>query len=319
MTSGESEVSVPEDHSRLKIMELNGGRIDIGILLQALREDLVVLVENLISEQADNIVYEVADALHLSNSLRLQAGFAGFGGHRHNIGKYYMSVNQRDSYQFITPHSEGNSFVGMELASFFCHENSTDGGETILMNIRDSSKAWQTSRESVKRARIEAKSLTNQDILRARGLYNLNLPADVLRDDDIILQEYKCEIPNLTVVDALAKPQKSYSRILNCELYGYWDSLASIDLDAPSQFAHLLRQSGLLREPPDGLEVRQMDNCAHRRIWHSRATYMDLFRCKITRKLAPGDFIIQNNLTWAHSASNWSPASGTRKIAACFA
>jgi hypothetical protein len=207
----------------------------------------------------------------------------------------------------------------MELASFFCHENSTDGGATILMNVSDSSKAWQMCREKVRRGRIEGRSLTQHELLRARGLYNLSLPGDALKEDDIVLREFKSEIPNLTIVDALSKPRKSYSRILDRELYVFWDTVSSIDLDAVPQFAKLLEKSGLLREPPGGLDLRRMDNCAGFRVWHSRVNYTNLFKCKVTHKLAPGDFIIQNNMTWCHSASNWSPGSGTRTIAACFA
>jgi len=33
-----------------------------------------------------------------------------------------MSVNERNDYQFIPPHSEGNHLMNMQLAAFFCYE-----------------------------------------------------------------------------------------------------------------------------------------------------------------------------------------------------
>ncbi|MDP9050378.1 MAG: TauD/TfdA family dioxygenase [Acidobacteriota bacterium] len=319
MANDEDELVIPEEPGRLRVVEHNEGEIELDLLLQSLREDLVVLIRNVSPEQADRFMYDVADRFRLSDSLKLQAGFAGFAGHRHNIGKYFMSVNKREDYQFVPPHSEGSSFIGMQLASFFCYENSTDGGETILMNTDDSSEAWQSLREKARRGRIGPKPLTQQEILRARGLYRLNLPTDILREDDQVLEESRTEFPSLTVVDVLAKPQRFHSSILDRKLYVYWDTIGSIDKDSAPQYARLLRQCGLLKEPKGGLQVHQMDSSAQRRIWHSGVSYAGIFKCKITCKLEPGDFIIQNNLTWTHSANNWSPDSGTRKIAASFA
>jgi len=67
------------------------------------------------------------------------------------------------------------------------------------------------------------------------------------------------------------------------------------------------------------VELHKMADTCGMQVWNSGVDYSKVFRCKITRKLAPGDLIIQNNLTWVHSSSNWSPGSGTRKVAASFA
>jgi hypothetical protein len=319
MTDKESELDVPEDPRRLIIVEQDGRAVDIDLVIESLRKDLVVLIRNVGADWSDNVIYAVADRLDLSDSLKLQAACAGFLRHRDNIGKYFMTVNRRDNYQFISPHSEGNSFIGMQLASFFCFENSTDGGETILMNIDDSSESWQAMRERVTRGRIGSRTLATREISRARAQYQVNLPADVLKDDDLILQERRTEIPDLSIVDALAKPKRVYSRILKRNSYVYWDSVASIDFDSASEYVRLLRRCGLLKEPPSSLKLSEMDNAAGRRIWYSGVKYSQLFKCKITRKLAPGDLVIQNNLTWTHAVSNWSPSSGTRTLAASFA
>jgi hypothetical protein len=318
MIGAGNESSVPEDPGKLVTIERGDQQIDMDLVLESFRKDLVVLVRSVDAGQADSVIHQVAERLGLGNELNLQAGLAEFHGHRQNIGKYFMSVNKRSDYQFITPHSEGNSFVGMQLAVFYCFENTTDGGETILMNVDDSSKVWPSVREWVMRGRAN-RVLARHEIVRARALYQVNLPADVLRDDDQILEERQTLIPGLTVLRVLAKPAKTYSTILDRKLNVYWDSIDSADLDSVAEYARLLRESGLFKEPPGGFELRQLDPDAHQRIWHSGVHYTDLFKCKITRKLTPGDLVIQNNMTWAHAASNWSPGCGTRRIAASFA
>jgi hypothetical protein len=230
-----------------------------------------------------------------------------------------MSVNGRDDYQFIPPHSEGGSFMGTQLASFYCYENTTDGGVSILLNVNGRGDAWSCFREQVRRGRVPSRPLAKHEMARVRGLYQLKLPEDLLREDDQILSEHESVIPNLTIIEALAKARTTYSSMLDLEVYVYWDTLGSIDRSSAPEYERLLRQCDLLKEPQGGIELQQLDNAAGRRIWTSHIPYSQIFRCKITRKLAPGDFIIMNNLTWCHSASNWTPGSGVRRIVASFA
>jgi hypothetical protein len=314
-----SKMVIPENLSKLVVMEHGRSGIDAQLILEPLKRDCVVLISGADADGADRTVQSLAEHLGIGDSLELQAGFAGYYGHRQNIGQYFMSVNKRGDYQFIPPHSEGDSFSRMQLASFFCYENSTDGGESLLMNVDDSSKMWLSLRESARRGRLNSKSLAAHEISRARGLYKLNLPADVLRKDDQILRERPTDIAGLTAVDVLARPQTTYCRILDRRLYAFWDSTASIYFDLSSQYAQLLRQCGLLREPKGGMDLLHMDSVADRHISYFGEDFSQLFKCRITRKLVPGDLIIQNNLTWTHSASNWTPGSGIRKIAASFA
>jgi hypothetical protein len=318
MIETEIKSSVQEDSAKLVTLKSGDHGIDFDLVLETLRRDLVVLVQNLTAEQADSAMHRVAERLNLDKELNLHAGLAQFLGHRHNIGNYFMSVNQRNDYQFITPHSEGSSFVGMQLSAFYCYENTTDGGATILMNVDESSKAWTSLRERAVRGKVN-RGLARHEIVRAKALYQVNLPADVPRADDEILQERPTVIPGLTLLDVLARPEKTYSVILDRKVNVYWDSIDSADLDSVAEFAGLLRESGLLREPPGYFELSQLDPDADRRLWHSGARYANIFKCKITRKLIPGDLIILNNMTWIHSASNWSPRSGTRRVVASFA
>lgn len=303
---------------RMVILQRGRGDIDREAILAALRSDLVVLIRGLTADEADQTIQRVVEKLGLREQLELQAGFAAFRGHRHNIGKYYMTVNRRGDYQFIPPHCEGTRFVDMQLASFYCYENSTDGGESILLNVNDADASWESLREKVCKARPGSRILNAKEIARARGLYHVDLPRDIVGPDDQILKEVETDVPGLGLVDVLAKPRKSYSRVLERELRALWDSVASIDFDCAKQYAAMLIELGLLKQP-SGMTFEDLDNTAKRHIWRSGADYSTIFRCAIVHKLRPGDFLIQNNITWAHATNNWTPGSGVRNIAAAFA
>ena len=316
---GTDAIDIPEHSDRMMIINLKRQPIDIELITLSLQQDKIVLLRNVEPTLADNAMHNVARGFGLADSLKLQAGFASFGGHRRNIGKYYMSVNKRTAYQFIPPHSEGNSFTDMQLASFYCYENSTDGGESILMNADSASPVWQFLKEKVKRGRIESRLLTRAEVLRAKGLYQIQMPRDSLSKDDYVLNENQSDIVGLFILEVLAKVQMARSRLLDRDVYVYWDSVASIDIDSGLQFADFLRQQGLLKEPDGGLDTSTLDNASTRRIWSSGTRLSDIFACKVTHKLMPGDLVFQNNLTWTHSVSNWTPDIGNRIVAASFA
>ncbi len=312
---------VPEDLSRLMVLPAQRHSSDINLIIESLKRDQVILVQNIDSDSADNLMLAIAAQLGLSESLKMQALFASSLGHRKNSGRYYMSVNKRSDYQFIPPHSEGSHFTNMQLASFYCHENSTDGGETILMNVNQSSPVWQSLRERVNRGKAN-RALTLAETNQIKVMLKLQMPEDTLKEDDEILSQ-KVVTPGFTVFDVLTKPQKTHSLLLDQELYVYWDTIASIDHDSAQEFNRLLTAHDLLKLPADssinGSNIEKLDNAAPSRIRQFGSQYDQLFHCKITHKLKPGDFIIQNNLSWAHSVNNWTPSSGERKVTAAFA
>jgi hypothetical protein len=310
------QARVPDHCGRLLILE--SSMADGASVAAGLRQDQVVLLRNVAPERADALLHEIAQTLGLLDGLRLQAGYASLLGHRRKIGEYRMTVNDRSGYQFIPPHSEGDSFINMQLASFYCFENSTDGGETLLMNVNDSSPVWQTLREQVTRIAPQSRSLSPAELNQARGLYRLRSASKVLPDDRVI-RERPTATAGLTLADVLAPVRKTRSLILDRDLHAYWVSIAIMDHDALPFFVSILKQADLLREPAGGMDVRQMDNAASQRLWASGVDYNDLFTCKIRHKLVSGDLILHNNLTWTHSASNWTPGSGVRKVAAAFA
>ena len=308
---------IPEDLSRLVILKSDQQGNDIELIIKALKKDQVVLIKDIEPEQADTLMSSISAKFGLSKSLELQAAFASSLGHRKNIGKYYMSVNERSDYQFVTPHSEGSSFVNIQLASFYCHENSTDGGETILFNIDPDCGIWGGLREQVKRGKSKT-PLSPGDIRKIKAVARLRMPEDTLKVDDEILEQSSFS-PNFTVFNALTKPTKSHSLLLNREVYVYWDTTESVDCDSALEFNSFLRKRNLLKLPHNNLDVENLDDSTSRRIRHFGSNYEQLFKSTIVHKLQPGEFIIQNNLTWCHSVNNWTPGSGIRKVVAAFA
>lgn len=311
-----TEAATPEDPDRL--IELDSDAAPPALIADYLKQDFVVLVRNVTPDRVDSHLQAVAGQLGLLEGLRLQASYASLLRHRQRVGEYRMTVNQRSDYQFIPPHCEGPSHVNMQLASFYCVENSTDGGVTLLFNIDESSEVWGILRERVTRIASGSRLLTAGELRRARGLYQLGDAVEVLPDDRIIC-ERPTDISGLVLVDVLARARKTRSHILGRETFAYWVTIAIVDHDPLPFFVSHLQQAKLLIQQPGCLDFLKLDNAASQRIWNSGADYNMLFRCKVIRKLAPGELLLHNNLTWAHSASNWTPESGRREVFAAFA
>lgn len=311
------ESDIPEDPSRLVMLGLGALDVSVKKIVSSLKEDYVVLVRHLDDVEADNLMLSVCEKLGIRGSLEVQSTFASSLGHRQNVGKYYMSVNRRGEYQFVAPHSEGGSFTNLQLASFYCYENSTDGGETILMNVDQSSNVWGNLRERVRRGKA-TRALTSAEVRKLKVVARLSMPEDSIKDSDEVLSQNEIS-PHFTVYDVLAKPTNSYSKLLERDVYSYWDTIESVDCDSAIEFEYFLRQHGLLMLPSGGLDSKDLDDSVDRRIRSFGSRYNDIFKCRLTRKLQPGEFIIQNNMTWCHSVSNWTPGSGVRKVVAAFA
>jgi hypothetical protein len=310
---------IPDASHRCMLMTLEDRGSVVASAVDALSQDRIILIRNVSNKEADSIVYQIAGELGLQEKLELQASFSGFHGHRQQISKYFMTVNSRQDYQFITPHSEGDRLSNMQLACFFCFENSTDGGETILLNVDDASEAWALLRELVIKMLPGSKPLSRGEAARAKALYRLRSPNDYLISDDKIVREAKSAIPGLLLASVLTKVQKTYSPILKRDVNVVWDNIGSVDQSCLQAFVRMLQDSELLKIPPSGFELRTLDSYFYRRIWSSGADYENLFQGKIVLKLKAGDLVIQNNLTWVHGVNNWTSGSGTRRVGAAFA
>lgn len=306
-------------HDSDAILRGTGEALGVDAIVRALRKDQVVLLERTAPEAADELLVAVASNLGLRDQLELQATFASIRGHRENVGRSFMTVNRRDDYQFITAHSEGAAAVGMQFAAFYCFENSTDGGHTILLNVDSESPAWARLREFSARLDLCGRSLSTGDIASIRMRHHIFIPRDLLRESDQILAETPSPVENTRTFNVLSTIEPQYSTILESDVYTYWDTVSSYDHDSGRSYYDLLSTLGLLRLPPGGRDLPALDNAHPRRVWSSGVAYSDIFKRGLNHKLAPGDLLLQNNLTWTHSVSNWTPGSGVRRVVAAFA
>lgn len=291
----------------------------INKILDNLREDKVILIKGLSPNEADTLIESVAEFLQLSDSLKIQAGFASIQGHRKNIGKYFMSVNKRNAYDFITPHSEGDSLSKMQLASFYCYKNTTNGGESILFNVNSDSTAWRKLREETIRLNLNDYKPSPSETLQARLKYQIDLENDIIKKNDKILEKIMSPIDGIEAYKVLTSTRKAYCSILKKEVYPYWDSVASTDHASPREFFSYLSNLNILHGSSSHKSITDFDNVRDRRVYDSQVKFTELFKNCLITKLIPGDFILMNNLTWAHSSNNWSPDSGERQVAASFA
>ncbi len=315
-----STPTIPEDGTSLQIVPPGQSQAASRSILDILRRDRVALARGLSPQAADTLTHQVAQGLGLHESLQIQAGFAEIEGHRSRSGRYFMSVAARDDYQFIAAHSEGSHFSNMQLAAFYCHENTTDGGETILINADSELPGWQQLRElRVKAAMTGNARPTPGQLTRMRVAFQMSSLDDPVNERDMILGEDRSPVPGIVVHRVLSPIERCHSRILDRPVYVYWDSVASTDFDSALEYSRLLTECGLLRQPPGETRLEQLDNAAPRRLWSSGVRYTELFRSRLTIKLESGDLVFMNNTTWTHSTANWSPNSGRRKVVAAFA
>jgi hypothetical protein len=291
----------------------------IDNVTNALGKDQVVLVHNVDIQDAERLLAETADRFGLLRKLEVQAGFAPIQGHRERIGKYFMTVNQRSAYQFIPPHSEGTVKTDMQLAAFYCFQNSTDGGETILFNADAGSPSWSQLFEVTKKISLEGRKLSPTEITIAKIRFQLDIPQDCIGQYDRILRELPSPVPGIRLFDVITKTNPVHSQILGRSAPVYWDNAASTDFDSGKEYFELLSGLGILKLPPGGMDMAQLDNAFPRRVWSSGLSFRSLFRGYIRHKLTAGELVIFNNLTWTHSTSNWTPDSGVRRVAAAFA
>ncbi|MBV1880238.1 MAG: hypothetical protein KUG82_01320 [Pseudomonadales bacterium] len=308
---------VIEDKSRLSRINSRTVKDDASFAIASLKKDQVALIQNVDPTEADRLIAEIAKGFALLESLELQAGMASLAGHRDNVGDYFMTVDKRKDYKIVTPHSEGSHLLGMQMAAFYCLENTTDGGETILMNVDQNSEMWGILRDKVVKG-VTKRSLSRSEKSQLRMRYRLNMPEDSLTSDDEILKATTID-SNITLYDVLASPKKLHSNILNQDLHTLWYTTESIDYDSLEQFKNLLLESGLLKQSAGISEFKMFDSDPGLRIGHFGSRYDQLFKCKISYKLQPNDLVIQNNLTWTHGVANWTPSSGHRRIIAAFA
>ena len=284
----------------------------------AIKLGRVALVQGVGPDAADRIIGKVADRFGILDSLEIQSGFAGIQGHRENIGRYLTTVNRRPDYGFLCSHSEGQRNMVVQIACFYCYENTTDGGVTILQSTDPNSSEWSLLREVTIKLDLCGRTLSRTDVAQARALFGVILPDDILSDRDEVLRERESPFSGVRFFDTLSPLTKAYSVVSEQHVYVCWENVSAADLDSTKQFMQLLRNCELLREPV-GRDISKLDYSYSRKVFSSGMAYEKLFTSRVIRKLRPQEFIIFNNMLWTHAASNWTHSSGIRKLAAVFA
>jgi len=287
--------------------------------VKALRDDKVCLIAGVDQIAADAIIAQVCDQLSLRQMLELQAEYAAIHGHRSKVSKYFMTVNRRKDFQLVTPHSEGGRNSNIQLSSFYCRQNTTDGGETILLKVNSEGGGWNLLKEYIYKISEKERKLSATDAAIAKMRYQISLPEGSLSEDDMIIEEKPSPFGEISMYTVLCPVTKAYSSILNSETNVFWDNVSSIDNSSFSQFTDLLRGLGILKAGDLSRSNINMDTSSERRVWSSGMEYSTIFEIGLFGKLRAGDLIIQNNLTWTHGANNWTPGSGIREILAAFA
>lgn len=295
------------------------GLIPASAAVDVLSDDGVVLFTGLSAAGADEAMLAITERLGRRESLEVQAGFAAVQGHRTTISEAFMSVNGRTDYQFISPHSEGGRSSAMQIAAFYCRQNTTDGGHTILFNVDSCKPGWTRLREVQRKIDIGEQVLSASQLAMLRMRHQICWPDAELTAEDEILGEMNSPIQGTRILEVLSPIRAVYSEILHVNVNVYWDPVASSDGDNAVEYRKMLIDLALLRQPEEMLPLAAMDCAHHRRIYNSGVRFSELFRSYVELKLEAGQLILFNNLTWAHSASNWTPGSGVRDVVAAFA
>lgn len=302
-----------------RLLVLSDPAWDLATIARALRDDSVVLITDVRQDRADLIVSDVAAQFGLGERLQLHATFASVLGQRENVGRNFMTVDRRAEYEFIPAHSEGTLDTGMQFAAFYCQENSTDGGHTLLYNLDENGSGWARLLGVKMKIDLGGQPATQTEIINARVRLGIYIPQDIVKPEDHVLDELPSPWPGRRIYRVLSPSPRGTSQISGRDVPGYWDNIASADHSACEEFIESLQEAGLLRLPSGSTNPAVLDNARRRRVWRSGVKYSELFKAKIIHKLKHGDLLLQNNLTWAHGVSNWTPGSGVRRVAAAFA
>ncbi|MCF6442196.1 hypothetical protein L1077_22475 [Pseudoalteromonas luteoviolacea] len=286
-------------------------------IVDSLKQDKAILINDVSFKDANKLMLELAKIFNLQDSLELNSNFSSTLEYRQKVGKYFMTVNKRKDYQFVAPHSEGSSKLGIQLAAFYSVDNTTDGGETVLFKTNHSSDCIKGLKENLAKGKI-LKKLSSADLTKIKILSRLSFPEDALTDGDEVLSEKEYK-EGFVYCETLVKTRAVKSVILNKEVYPYFDSIERIDSDSPQEYLTFLKNVSLFKEPESDFDFSLIDDSHHNRIGSFGSKYNELFEGVLIKKLTKRQMLICNNLTWCHSVANWTPGSGVRKVVAAFA
>ncbi|PHS16272.1 MAG: hypothetical protein COA78_04005 [Blastopirellula sp.] len=312
----QSESSVSShDH----IVSYGWSGLDYNQVKSSIESDKLVLIRSIQHEQASQLFSELVNHYGLKESydLQMQLVVHMMEG-RSSINDIAVTVNEREPFQIIQPHSEGDSSSQLDLFSLYCSQNALHGGENVLSLINQSA---DHSNLRAKEKVIVGEDLTDFEVneLRSHHLDTKRADKSILEKDRMLMETSRGSIVVRTVPLEPAR-----SAINGEELVTYWDNVTVHDIAFHRYQFELLNHLAILNNGGENNYESYM-HLENDSDWVPADTNSGtleqtsaLFVCHIVHKMQPGDFLLFNNRSWTHSVNNWPPCE-TRKLSAMYA
>ena len=298
---------------------INSNEASLETITKALKENKLLLVKgvNIASSGAlFNLLVEHYD-LKSSYDIQMQLVVHMMEG-RESVDNLAVTVNERDTLQYIQAHSEGDSTSPLELFGLHCEVNAKQGGENILSLVNQSADfSHLLAKEKV----IVGENLSQKDIMTLRRAHMdaTEVQATMPNNAQVIQQGTKGAV----VVGTM--PLEPSRSVINDEsVYTLWDNVTVHDHGFHRHQFELLKHLDLLKGS-DNATYSDYMHVEHDSYWAPADTNSgdvaktsSLFSCHVVHKMDAGDLLIFNNKTWAHSVNNW-PEGEQRKLSAMYA
>lgn len=285
----------------------------------ALSANKLVLVKSIAFEKAGNIFSDLVDAYGLRDSYDLQMQFVvHLMQGREALNDIAVTVNERDPYQFIQAHSEGDSSSPLDILALHCTSNATSGGENIFSLVNQDANY---SNLSAKEKAVVGHDLTDAEIQSLRINHrDAKAVIDTCPNScRVLVQSGRGSVVVRKV--PLARMQ---SVISGNAVTTLWDNVTVHDHAFHRHQYELLTSLAILHHPL-GDDYKNYMHVEPDSDWAPADTnsgsvkqIANLFSCHVLYKMEPGDLLILNNRIWTHSVNNWPP-SEERELSVMYA
>lgn len=301
------------------LVVITHANLHLEFIRQALSNNKLVLIKSANFEKATNIFSELVDSYGLRNSYDLQMQYvvhmiAG----REALDDVAVTVNEREHYQFIQAHSEGDSSSPLDILALHCTQNATSGGENLFSLINQSA---DHSKLRAKEKVIVGTDL-NEAELRSLRMHHRDatVQMDKFPEQGRVLLEYG----RGSIVVRTTPLQPTYSLLSDKEVITYWDNVTVHDHAFHRHQFELLVHLGIFHHLKD-TDYKSYMHLEDDSDWAPANTNSGsteetakLFSSHVLYKMEPGDLLMLNNKTWTHAVNNWPPTE-TRKLSAMYA
>lgn len=301
------------------LLDFQRQKIELSDILSSLSENKLVLIRSNPFPKAGELFKRIVKHYELHQSYELQMQFAvHMMKDRKSVHNDAVTVNDRDAFQIIQPHSEGDTTSPLDLFALYCVKNSQTGGENILSYV-DQSACY--SRVKAKEKIVVGEHLTKKEISSlAEGHFNVSTVVDSCTDIVKILRENEKGL--LGIRKAMLKPMKSV--ISGEDLFTLWDNITVHDHAFHEYQFELLKHLGILISN-NSTEYNNYMHVESDSDWAPADTRSgslqetsDLFAFHVVHKMQPNDLLILNNRAWTHSVNNWAKGE-SRELLAMYA